>query len=202
MKIKITLTSFLILFSGFFSWACTFETNFCLEATLVNDERIVVGEIINSATIICNGGIPNYANDMGNVSDTILCLIEPITSIENPWDVIGEYRRPSLLGGYATFSNFSQGYLLDFTYGYDEVLALDIANYCCDTLSLPGSTGSSSPISLIGYPQGGTFSGPGVVFNAFNPSIAGAGTHTINYTMNDEFGCSHLLRSKIFWFLL
>jgi len=51
------------------------------------------------------------------------------------------------------------------------------------TLSgLPPFTSSILPITLIGSPPGGTFSGPGVVFSAFNPSLAGPGTHTITYT--------------------
>jgi len=47
---------------------------------------------------------------------------------------------------------------------------------------LPPVTSSNSPINLTGSPAGGTFSGPGVIFNAFNPSIAGPGNHTITYT--------------------
>jgi len=47
---------------------------------------------------------------------------------------------------------------------------------------LPPFTSSSSPITLVGNPAGGTFSGPGVVFSAFNPALAGTGTHTITYT--------------------
>ncbi len=46
---------------------------------------------------------------------------------------------------------------------------------------LPPFTSSNSPINLTGSPAGGTFSGPGVIFSAFNPSLAGPGTHTITY---------------------
>lgn len=56
------------------------------------------------------------------------------------------------------------------------------------TLSgLPPATSSNAPITLIGTPAGGVFSGDGVVFSAFNPSIAGIGNHTVTYTVN---GCS------------
>jgi len=140
-----------------------------------------------------------------------MCLIEPITSIENPWDVIGEYRRPSLLGGYETYANFSAGNLFDYEYTYNEVLTLDIAGYCCNRLDeifsvnitgLPDNTSSLEAIALTGWPAGGTFSGPGVVFSAFNPSIAGPGNHTITYTVNDEFGCSFSIQQNIFVFTI
>jgi len=167
--------------------------------------------IWDGATIECTGPHPNYANDLGNIGDTVMCLIEPITSIENPWDVIGEYRRPSLLGGFSTYTNFSAGILFDNAYTFDEVLTLDIADYCCSSLnelyiisipSLPATTGSIQPINLTGSPAGGTFSGPGVILNAFNPSIAGPGNHTITYTFTEEFGCSFNIQQEILVFII
>lgn len=47
---------------------------------------------------------------------------------------------------------------------------------------LPTVTSSNSPINLTGSPAGGTFSGTGIIFNAFNPSVSGPGSHTITYT--------------------
>ncbi|MCF8373342.1 MAG: T9SS type A sorting domain-containing protein [Bacteroidales bacterium] len=41
---------------------------------------------------------------------------------------------------------------------------------------------SNQPLTLTGTPSGGTFSGPGVNGNTFNPLLAGVGTHTITYT--------------------
>jgi len=238
MKNKITLIALFFFFAVNISWACFFATTFCYEATLVNNEIIAVGTITNSspnsvqfniisvlygaennssitiwdgAIIDCTGPWPNRANDMGMVGDTILCLVEPIISVQNPWDVIGDYRRPSLLGGLTLYNNFSQGILFDNTYTYNEVLTLDIASHCCDVLnqwlvlnitSLPTSTGSSTPITLTGNPQGGTFSGTGVVFNAFNPSVAGTGNHTITYTYQEEFGCSFSTQEDIFVFTI
>jgi len=238
MKNKIALTGLLILLAGNLCWACFFIATFCSEATLVNNERIVVGTITSSstnsvdfniinvlygtennttitiwdgATIECTGYWPNNANDMGNIGDTILCLIEPITAIENSWDVIGDYRRPSLLGGYALYTNFSAGYLFENTYTFDDVLTLDIADFCCNNLNglvsvtipgLPSTTGSTQPITLSGYPAGGIFSGPGVTFNSFNPVLAGPGNHTITYTFTEEFGCSFSTQQDIFVFTI
>jgi len=64
-------------------------------------------------------------------------------------------------------------------------------NNCSVSLSgLPQVWSSLSPINLSGSPAGGTFSGPGVIFSAFNPSIAGPGSHSITYTYTDANGCT------------
>ncbi len=47
----------------------------------------------------------------------------------------------------------------------------------------------SAPATLTGTPSGGTFSGPGVIGNAFYPGLAGVGTHTINYSGSAD-GCN------------
>lgn len=45
-------------------------------------------------------------------------------------------------------------------------------------------------VFLTGSPAGGTFSGNGVLFNAFNPNLAGVGIHVITYTYVDpSTGC-------------
>ena len=54
--------------------------------------------------------------------------------------------------------------------------------------SLYCEDGSAS--SLTGFPVGGTFSGPGVSGNSFDPVVAGAGTHSVMYTYADINGCS------------
>ena len=54
-----------------------------------------------------------------------------------------------------------------------------LANYC-----------SSSPIStLTPVMNGGTFTGPGISGNNFNPALAGAGTHQIIYSINLGGAC-------------
>ncbi len=49
---------------------------------------------------------------------------------------------------------------------------------------------TGSPVVLNAAPSNGIFSGAGVVGNVFDPSIAGAGYHTISYLYADSFGCS------------
>jgi len=49
---------------------------------------------------------------------------------------------------------------------------------------------NSPSITLIATPPGGIWSGTGVTGNIFNPYVAGAGTHIIQYeTIPDEWGC-------------
>lgn len=51
----------------------------------------------------------------------------------------------------------------------------------CDTVS---------PIALTGAPSGGTFSGPGINGNSFDPALAGAGgPYVITYTYTNVYGC-------------
>jgi PKD repeat protein len=47
-----------------------------------------------------------------------------------------------------------------------------------------------APVVLTAHDSGGTWSGPGVTGNTFDPSDAGAGTHTINYTITTSSGCT------------
>jgi hypothetical protein len=44
--------------------------------------------------------------------------------------------------------------------------------------------------TLIGSPNGGSYSGAGVSGNSFNPTIAGGGNHVVNYNYTSANGCS------------
>ncbi|WP_210514106.1 DUF7948 domain-containing protein [Hymenobacter terricola] len=44
-------------------------------------------------------------------------------------------------------------------------------------------------VALTATPAGGTFSGPGVSGSRFDPATAGAGTHTLTYSVADSLGC-------------
>ncbi len=57
--------------------------------------------------------------------------------------------------------------------------------------NLPSTTSSPSPITLQGIPSGGSFTGPGVIFNAFNPALAGPGLHQIVYSVTDQYSCEY-----------
>lgn len=49
-----------------------------------------------------------------------------------------------------------------------------------------------------GLPEGGVYSGPGVVDNMFYPTLVGAGTYEITYTYTGENGCSNFAVASIF----
>lgn len=49
-----------------------------------------------------------------------------------------------------------------------------------------------------GSPATGTYSGPGVTANVFEPSVAGLGTHTITYSYTDGNGCMNTAQETIF----
>ncbi|MGY3091363.1 gliding motility-associated-like protein [Hymenobacter sp. UYAg731] len=50
----------------------------------------------------------------------------------------------------------------------------------------------AAAVALAATPAGGTFSGPGVSNGRFDPATAGAGTHTLTYTISDSLGCGTL----------
>ena len=51
---------------------------------------------------------------------------------------------------------------------------------------------SNSPITLMPAVPGGTFTGPGITGNVFNPTIAGPGTHTIGYSVSVAPGATYI----------
>ena len=46
-------------------------------------------------------------------------------------------------------------------------------------------------VNLIGLPIGGTFNGPGITGNKFNPALAGVGIHQISYSYTDGNMCTN-----------
>jgi len=83
---------------------------------------------------------------------------------------------------------------------YDVTATTDngSCNYVIPAInSLPASTFVSNSIPLSGFPEGGVFSGSGVAFNVFNPSIAGVGLHTITYTINQGNNCEQSVSQNI-----
>jgi hypothetical protein len=56
---------------------------------------------------------------------------------------------------------------------------------------------NSSPIQLNGTPNGGTFTGLGVVGSIFYPATAGLGSNTITYNYTNNSGCSNSANQSI-----
>jgi hypothetical protein len=57
-------------------------------------------------------------------------------------------------------------------------------------------------VNISGFPSGGTFSGPGISGNLFDPSTANIGNNAIKYTYADNVGCvdsiTKLVKVKLF----
>lgn len=65
-------------------------------------------------------------------------------------------------------------------------------------IDLPISVTNDNSVTLNATPEGGTFSGPGVIFNVFNPTVVSPGFHTITYTYTNGEGCSTAVSENIF----
>ena len=55
--------------------------------------------------------------------------------------------------------------------------------------ALPDLCTTQPAVALVAAPAGGTLSGPGVSNGRFDPAAAGAGVHTLTYTLVDSLGC-------------
>ncbi|WP_188810960.1 DUF7948 domain-containing protein [Hymenobacter cavernae] len=61
--------------------------------------------------------------------------------------------------------------------------------------SVPSVCLDSKAVALTASPPGGTFSGPGMSGNTFNPAQAGAGTHLIRYALPDSVACGSITQN-------
>ena len=105
--------------------ACSFTPeSFCTGYNMASNDLIVSGQIISidadgiSLEILeilrgdeeketiriwdgtdfdCNGFFSMAASDIGEINDTVLLILPKIDTLENTWDVIGDYRRPEYI---------------------------------------------------------------------------------------------------------
>jgi len=57
---------------------------------------------------------------------------------------------------------------------------------------VPPLCANAGPVTLSAHDPGGTWSGPGVAGNTFDPEISGPGNHTIRYEITNADGCTDL----------
>jgi hypothetical protein len=120
---------------------------------------------------------------------------------------------PYSLNGIASIIGSSSGSSF-YYYFYDWEIEYNISN--CTSLNAIATAYISTPtgsiiglnnvydlatftggVTMMGIPPGGTFSGPGVGGNVFDPATAGVGTHTITYTFTDSTGCSGSVSQQV-----
>lgn len=113
---------------------------------------------------------------------------------------------PYDLGGIASITNSSAGSQYYYFYYDWEVKLPDhacssprsasVANVRMNpTPSFAGLAATvedtDPPVALTGSPAGGVITGPGIVGNTFDPSLAGVGgPYTVTYTYTDQYGCT------------
>ena len=143
MKIRVPLL-LIFCFIYNFSFACSFATeSFCSTTEIRADDLVVTGIIsevdddgidlevirvlrgVEDRTTIriwdgtdfdCNGFFSMAAADIGQLTDTVVIILPQIDSLENTWEILGDYRRPD---PYSYFSTLvvTDGNLNGFIWG-------------------------------------------------------------------------------------
>jgi PKD repeat protein len=154
-----------------------------------------------TAYIIVGGGIPVTLTSpialYCNTSAPVTLLANPSGGLLSGPGTSGTQFNPTL-AGVGTHRLFYQ-YTDPLGCGGIDSLDITVMN------STPGSIAGLvspvcqdvSPYTLVGTPSGGSFSGNGMVGNQFRPSVAGLGTHQIQYQYTDISGCVGLTNATV-----
>lgn len=147
----------------------------------------------NSDQLVVNVQALSLIADAG--ADTTVC--QGSTPVLMPASPAGGTWSGAVSGG--TFVPSTAG-TFNATYAYGTGTcatsdAVDIVVLATPTLGLPNDFGrcvDAAPVPLAATPVGGTWTGPGVGVApfAFDPAVAGAGTHTLTYSFTDGAGCT------------
>jgi hypothetical protein len=130
------------------------------------------------------------------INDSINCELTFLpTSTELSWSLLGSTSEEDSfswvsdsVGVFDLSLSISTGFCVEDTIFPITIWALpevELSTLEDDSLCLDFGS-----IGLIGSPEGGTYSGAGIIGEEFHTDVAGEGTHTLLYTFEDEFGCS------------
>jgi glucose/arabinose dehydrogenase len=165
--------------TGTYKVVVTNPANGCSDTTsVVVDEIIVLNPNVqpNGNTTFCQGGsvVLNYSGSLPfewNTGETT----SSITA-----DTSGDYSITVFYSDFCSSTSIPVTVVVNPNPATPSFSGLD-SSYCFN-----------NPVSsiLTGVPAGGTFSGPGVNGNVFDPAQAGIGTHSITYTFTDANNCS------------
>jgi len=136
-----------------------------------------------------------------------ICISEPAFILNNASPAGGTYTGPGVTGG--SFNPAAAGpgvHTITYTFT-DNNSCTNSASTTIKVMSIPSLAfpamnpvcSNTPPFTLTAAsPAGGTYSGPGVTGNVFNPAVAGVGTHTITYNyVSPATGCTNAITSNI-----
>ncbi|MFZ9295245.1 MAG: T9SS type A sorting domain-containing protein, partial [Bacteroidia bacterium] len=191
-----------------YTWNTGANTNAIIVSPSVSTQYTVIATASG-----CNGTFTANASVFVNSLPTVNLSSATSTICQNGGTVSlngspsgGTYTGTGVSG--ATFNPNTAGagthsvsYQITGTNGCKNKASITLTVFAIPQVSLAILNGSSAittsvlciqwpSFTLNGLPAGGTYTGNGVSGNAFNPSIAGAGTHSISYSYTDANGCS------------
>ena len=138
-------------------------------------------------TSICNG-TPVQLNATGGISYSW----SPATGL-SATNISNPFANPAVTTTYTVAVTVSPGCV-----EFDQVVVTVNGS---PTVTIQGNNGpyciNNAPVTLIGSPSGGTFTGPGMTLNNFNPATAGMGTHNVIYSYVAPNSCSNTANTSI-----
>ncbi len=154
---------------------------------------------VNGCSNFCTFNVTVYP--LPSVScppDITICIDAPALPLTGGLPEGGNYSGTGVAGNIFDPAVAGAGIYL-ITYNYIDINGCE--NSCEFTITVSQPEVICPPGILIcinapalllsgGIPEGGTFSGPGVTGNMFDPAAAGAGSHELTYTITDTWGCT------------
>lgn len=182
------------------------NTNFSFNNASSNNYRALANWTTGTAALKDTPGAPNNSTNqiwMDSLDSPILSNITtgcvPLTVNFSTSSIASSHTYLWDFGDGTTATGATQAHTFNSTGTFSVVLKISHPNGCfsLDTQniivnpaitagfnSLPDVCINSTPVNLTGAsPTGGTYSGLGVSGNTFDPAAAGAGTHTITYSI-------------------
>ncbi|MBE0640768.1 MAG: hypothetical protein IH599_01950, partial [Bacteroidales bacterium] len=133
---------------------------------------------VNADTSTANLGFPTYTDNCSPLPDIDIVYNDVVLSYVCP----GEY-------------SFARTFIITDDCGNSSSCTQIVTVVDTIVVSCPANMvvcADDPSFALTGAtPLGGTYTGPGVAGNVFDPAIAGPGVHTITYTYTVDFCCVH-----------
>ncbi|MBO6515728.1 MAG: T9SS type A sorting domain-containing protein [Bacteroidia bacterium] len=183
-----------------------FEGSGLSNTGLFNPSVAGVGKHLLAYVSIDANGCHNRSRISGEVKDTTtisfnsspsVCLLGDVLALDFGLPTGGSYTGKGIINDtlypdQAGFGNHSVLYrytspngCISSGYSTLEVFKPDSISIIADQLLCS----YDDPVVLKLYPSGGSLNGNGVIGSVFSPSLAGAGTHVVHYTLTDNQGC-------------